>query len=84
VATTSLAIGNPIMRAMCPAQTLPKLPEGTVNDTRSSFERVAVLSDEDWLAPALRVLSFLVPGKVKGFRTRELEAAKTWLASDSD
>ena len=50
----------------------------------SSFERVAVLSDEDWLAPALRVLSFLVPGKVKGFRTRELEAAKTWLASDSD
>src|SRR3954469_21153489 len=50
----------------------------------SSFDRVAVVSDEDWLAPALRVLSFLVPGKVKGFRTRELETAKAWLASDSD
>src|SRR3954453_15405859 len=50
----------------------------------SSFERVAVVSDEDWLAPALRVLSFLVPGKGKGFRTRQLETAKAWLASDSD
>ena len=50
----------------------------------SSFDRVAVVSDEDWLPPALRVLSFLVPGKARGFRTRELEAAKTWLASDSD
>ena len=50
----------------------------------SSFDRVAVVSDEDWLLPTLRVLSFLVPGKAKGFRTRELEAAKAWLASDSD
>jgi len=48
------------------------------------FDRVAVVSDEDWLPPALRVLSFLVPGKARGFRTRELEAAKAWLASDSD
>src|SRR3954462_11084971 len=50
----------------------------------SSFDRVAVVSDEDWLPPALRLLSFLVPGKAKGFRTRDLEAAKAWLASDSD
>ena len=49
----------------------------------SSFDRVAVVSDEDWLRPALRVLSFLLPGEAKGFRVRELEDAKAWLASDA-
>jgi hypothetical protein len=48
----------------------------------SSYERVAVVSDEDWVRPALKALSFLVPGKAKGFRTRELAEAKTWLAAD--
>ena len=47
----------------------------------SSFERVAVVSDEDWMRPALRALSFLMPGKAKGFRVSELEDAKTWLAA---
>ena len=46
----------------------------------SSFERVAVVSDEDWIRPALRALSFLLPGKAKGFRIHELAEAKTWLA----
>jgi hypothetical protein len=46
----------------------------------TSFERVAVVSDEDWMRPALRALSFLLPGKAKGFRVHELAAAKTWLA----
>jgi SpoIIAA-like len=48
----------------------------------SSFERVAVVSDEDWMRPALRVLSFLLPGKARGFRVRELADAKAWLAED--
>ena len=50
----------------------------------TSFERVAVVSDEDWMRPALRGLSFLLPGKAKGFQVRELEAAKTWLAEGLD
>ena len=50
----------------------------------SSFERVAVVSDEDWMRPALRALSFLMPGKAKGFRVRELDDAKAWLAAESD
>jgi len=50
----------------------------------SSFERVAVVSDEDWVRPALRALSFLVPGESKGFRVRELEEAKAWLAAGSE
>jgi hypothetical protein len=46
----------------------------------TSFERVAVVSDEDWMRPALRALSVLLPGKARGFRVRELDAAKAWLA----
>jgi hypothetical protein len=45
-----------------------------------SFERVAVVTDEDWMRPALKALSFLMPGKAKGFRVRELDDAKVWLA----
>jgi hypothetical protein len=50
----------------------------------TSFERLAVVSDEDWIRPALRGLSFLLPGKAKGFPVRDLEAAKTWLAEGTD
>jgi hypothetical protein len=50
----------------------------------SSFERVAVVSDEDWMRPALRALSFLLPGKAKGFPVRDLEAAKAWLTAQAD
>jgi hypothetical protein len=44
------------------------------------FERVAVVSDESWIKPALRALSFLMPGRARGFAVRDLPAAKTWLA----
>ncbi len=50
----------------------------------TSFDRVAVVSDEDWMRPALRGLSFLLPGKAKGFHVRELAAAKEWLADGVD
>ena len=50
----------------------------------TSFDRLAVVSDEDWVRPALRVLSFLLPGKSKGFRVHELAAAKGWLAEGLD
>jgi hypothetical protein len=48
----------------------------------TSFERVAVLSDEDWVRPALRTLSVLMPGKAKGFPVRDRDEAKAWLAED--
>jgi hypothetical protein len=50
----------------------------------TSFDRVAVVSDEDWIRPALRALSFLLPGKARGFHVSELAAAKTWLAEGVD
>jgi hypothetical protein len=50
----------------------------------TAFERVAVVSDEDWLKPAIKVLSVLLPGEAKAFPVRELAAAKTWLAEGLD
>ena len=47
----------------------------------TSFERVAVVSDEDWLRPAMKGLSFLMPGKAKSFKVADLAAAKEWLAA---
>ena len=46
----------------------------------TSFERVAVVSDEDWMRPAVRALSALLPGKARAFRVHDLAAAKAWLA----
>jgi len=46
----------------------------------TSFERVAVVSDEDWMRPAMRALSFLLPGKARAFPVADLAAAKSWLA----
>ena len=48
----------------------------------SAYERVAVVSDEEWLRPALRLLSVLVPGQLRGFRVAELATAKSWVAAD--
>jgi hypothetical protein len=50
----------------------------------TSFDRVAVVSDEDWMRPALRALSVLLPGRAKGFRVRDLPEAKAWLADEAD
>jgi SpoIIAA-like len=46
----------------------------------TSFERVALVSDEDWMRPAMRAFSFLLPGKARGFPVADLAAAKSWLA----
>jgi hypothetical protein len=50
----------------------------------SAYERVAIVSDEDWLRPALRVLSVLVPGQLRAFPTVELQSAKEWVAGLDD
>ena len=50
----------------------------------TAYERVAVVSDEDWLRPALRVLSVLVPGQLRAFPVAQLAAAREWLATTDD
>jgi len=49
----------------------------------ASFERVAVVTDAKWVGPALKLFSVLWPGQARGFKLDELEAAKTWAASDA-
>jgi hypothetical protein len=50
----------------------------------TSFDRVAVVSDETWMRPAMRALSFLLPGKAKAFPVAKLADAKAWLAERGD
>jgi hypothetical protein len=50
----------------------------------TAFERVAVVSDEEWLRPAIKALSLLIPGEAKAFPVRQLTAAKSWLAEGLD
>jgi len=49
----------------------------------TSFERVAVVSDARWMAPALKVFSALIPGQARAFPLADLDAAKTWAAEDA-
>jgi SpoIIAA-like len=50
----------------------------------TAYERVCVVSDESWLGPALRILSVLVPGTIRGFPVADLDAAKRWVADGLD
>ena len=50
----------------------------------TAYERVAIVSDESWLGPALRMLSVLVPGQLRGFPVAQLQSAKTWVAAGAD
>ena len=50
----------------------------------TAFERIAVVSDEEWLRPAIKALSLLLPGEAKAFPVRQLSDAKNWLAEGLD
>ena len=49
----------------------------------ASFERMAIVTDARWTAPALEIFSVLWPGQARAFPLSELEAAKRWAAADS-
>jgi len=46
----------------------------------ASFERIAIVTDARWVAPATRLLSVLWPGKARSFPLADLEDAKRWAA----
>ena len=48
---------------------------------RSSWERVAVVTDLEWVRRATELFGWLSPGEIKVFPLNELEAAKAWVAS---
>ena len=45
------------------------------------WERVAVVTDVDWIRQTVRLFSFLIPGPAKIFATSEAAAARAWIAA---
>jgi SpoIIAA-like len=48
---------------------------------RDAWERIAVVTDLDWLWRAFELFSWMVPGEMRLFRESEFERAKTWLTA---
>ncbi len=57
-----------------------KMGFGTVLPHHSAFERIAVVSDKEWVAHTLHALAWMVPGELAVFGLDELERAKAWAA----
>lgn len=47
----------------------------------AAWERIAVVTDLEWLRSATKAFGFAMPGEVRVFANTELEAAREWLAS---
>jgi len=46
------------------------------------WERIAVVTDGDWIKNTVRIFSFLMPGDMKVFPTSEAAQAREWITSD--
>jgi hypothetical protein len=46
------------------------------------WERVALVSDVEWIRAAAGLFGVLLPGRVKVFPLSEAQAARTWLLAD--
>ncbi|KAA1422487.1 STAS/SEC14 domain-containing protein [Mumia zhuanghuii] len=49
----------------------------------TAFERIAVVTDARWAAPAIKVFSILWPGQARAFPLAGLEDAKRWAAGET-
>jgi hypothetical protein len=57
-----------------------KMGLGALFHHHSSFKRIAVVSDREWVAHMLHALGWMVPGELAMFGLDELERAKEWAA----
>ena len=48
----------------------------------SRWERVAVVTNVDWIRIALNVFRFLVPGEMRVFATNEASEARRWITAE--
>jgi hypothetical protein len=46
----------------------------------SGWERMAVVSDVEWIRAAVRIFALMIPGHVRLFHNREMADAKKWIA----
>lgn len=44
------------------------------------WEKVAVVSDVEWVRLAIKVYGLAIPGHIRGFHNRELAEAKQWVS----
>lgn len=47
----------------------------------TSFEKIAVVTDEDWIENAVKAFGWMIPGEVKTFDDDDLDEAKAWIVS---
>jgi len=47
----------------------------------AGWERMAVVTDVEWIRVALRAFGLAIPGHVRVFHDRELDDAKRWVAA---
>lgn len=45
---------------------------------RSAWERLAVVTDKDWIRNAIAAFAWVIPGEIRVFEPHELEKAKAW------
>ena len=45
---------------------------------RSSWERIAVVTDNDWMKRGIAAFDWVIPGEMRIFAPGELEKAKAW------
>ncbi len=45
----------------------------------TAFEKIAVVTDNDWIVRATKVLGFMMPCEVKVFPTQQLPVAQDWV-----
>jgi hypothetical protein len=46
----------------------------------SAFEKIAVVSDVDWIVGAVKIFAFLIPCPTKVFENEKLPEAKAWVS----
>jgi len=46
----------------------------------TSWEKVAVVTDDEWIRRSVKAFGFMMPGEVKLFGTEQLGEAKGWVA----
>jgi hypothetical protein len=46
----------------------------------TGWERIAVVSDVEWVRAAVKVFGFAIPGQVRVFHNREMDQATRWIS----
>jgi hypothetical protein len=48
---------------------------------RSSWERIAVVTDKEWMRNAIAAFGWISPGELRVFEPDQLDAAKAWMSA---